>query len=104
MYGSVDFVLNLGNADMAKRRDADPQPQPPPTRREKLAEARRKARLKRSAREKWIIDKLNRGMSITVLAARQGVTLRRMQIFCGRYSPGERLRRPPNIWRYRSTV
>ena len=87
---------------MAKRRDADPQP--PPTRREKLAEARRKARLKRSAREKWIIDKLNRGMSITVLAARQGVTLRRMQIFCGRYSPGERLRRPPNIWRYRSTV
>jgi hypothetical protein len=54
---------------MAKRRDADPQP--PPTRREKLAEARRKARLKRDSREKWIIDKLNRGMSITELAARQ---------------------------------
>ena len=63
---------------MANRRDADPQP--PPTRREKLAEARRKARAKRDAREKWIIDKLNGGMSVTELAARQGVTLRRMQI------------------------
>src|SRR5271167_4930219 len=63
---------------MAKRRVADPPP--PPTRREKLAEARRKARLKRNAREKWMIDKLNRGMSVTELAARQGVTLRRMQI------------------------
>ena len=62
---------------MAKRRDADPQP----TQREKAADARRKARLKRDAREKWIIDKLNRGMSVTELAARQGVTLRRMQIF-----------------------
>jgi hypothetical protein len=40
----------------------------------------RKARLKRDAREKWVIDKLNRGMSVTELAARQGVTLRRMQI------------------------
>ena len=55
---------------MANRRDADPQP--PPTRREKLAEARRKARAKRDAREKWIIDKLNRGMSVTELAARRG--------------------------------
>jgi hypothetical protein len=63
---------------MANRRDADPQP--PPTRRERLAEGRRKARLKRNAREQWIVDKLNRGMSFTELAARQGVTLRRMQI------------------------
>ncbi len=55
---------------MAKRRDADPQP--PPTQREKAADARRKARLKRDALEKWIIDKLNRGMSVTELAARQG--------------------------------
>jgi hypothetical protein len=64
---------------MAKRQNADPKP--PPTRRDKAAEARREARLKRDAREKWIIDKLNRGMSVTELAARQGVTLRRMQIF-----------------------
>jgi hypothetical protein len=58
-------------------------PKPPPTRPERLAEARRKARLKRSAREKWIIDKLNRGMSLVKLAAREGVTLRRMQILVG---------------------
>ncbi len=63
---------------MAKRQHADPNP--PPTRRQKAAEARRKARLKKDAREKWIIDKLNRGMSVVELAARQGVTLRRMQI------------------------
>src|SRR5271166_6410620 len=63
---------------MAKRQHADPNP--PPTRRQKAAEARRKARLKRNAREKWIIDKLNRGMSVVELTARQGVTLRRMQI------------------------
>src|SRR5271169_1855833 len=63
---------------MAKPQHADSKPSP--TRRQKLAEARRKARLKRDAREKWIIDKLNRGMSVTELAARQGVMLRRMQI------------------------
>jgi len=54
---------------MAKRQDANPKP---PTRCEKLADARHKARLKRNAREKWIVDKLNRGMSLTELAARQG--------------------------------
>ena len=63
---------------MAKRKDADPKP--PPTRRDKAAEVRRKARLKRDSREEWIIDKLNRGMSVAELATRQGVTLRRMQI------------------------
>ena len=45
---------------MAQRQYANPKP---PTRREKLAETRRKVRLKRDAREKWIIDKLNQGMS-----------------------------------------
>jgi hypothetical protein len=78
MRGSLDFVLNFGSAQMAKRQDADPKP--PPTRREKAAEARRKARLKRDAGEKWIIDKLNLSISVAELAARQGVTLRRMQI------------------------
>jgi hypothetical protein len=63
---------------MAKGLHANPKP--PPTRREKAVEARRNARLKRDAREKRIIDKLNRGMSLTELAAREGVTLRRMQI------------------------
>jgi hypothetical protein len=63
---------------MAKRQHAVPQP--PPTRLEKAAEARRKVRLKRDAREKWIIDRLNRGMSVTEVAARQEVTRRRMQI------------------------
>src|SRR5271166_6891404 len=63
---------------MAKGLHANPQT--PPTRRDKAAEARRKARLKKDARENRIIDNLNRGMSVTELAARQGVTLRRMQI------------------------
>src|SRR5271166_4949089 len=63
---------------MAKGLHANPQT--PPTRRDKAAEARRKARLKRDAREKRIVDRLNRGMSLAELAARQGVTLRRMQI------------------------
>ncbi|MBV8104268.1 MAG: hypothetical protein JO223_06530 [Hyphomicrobiales bacterium] len=56
------------------------KPQTPPTRREKLADARRKARLEREAREKRIIDGLNRGMSVAELTAREGVTRRRMQI------------------------
>jgi len=63
---------------MAKGLHANPQT--PATRRDKAAEARRKARLKKDARENRIIDNLNRGMSVTELAARQGVTLRRMQI------------------------
>ncbi len=63
---------------MAEELDANPQT--PSTRRDKAAEARRKARLEKDAREKRIIDRLNRGMSIAELAAREGVTLRRMQI------------------------
>jgi len=63
---------------MARGQDAETQP--PPTRRDKAAAARRKARLRRDARERRIIDKLNRGLSEAELAAREGVTLRRMQI------------------------
>jgi hypothetical protein len=87
---------------MAKRRDADPQP--PPTRRERLAEARHEARLKRAAHEKRIVGKLNRGMSVAELAARQGVTLRRMQILV-RDILAKRAPSPPaEFWRSRSTV
>ncbi len=63
---------------MARGQDAETQPLP--TRRDKAAAARRKARLRRDARERRIIDKLNRGLSEAELAAREGVTLRRMQI------------------------
>ncbi len=58
----------------------DAVPQPPAARSDRSVEARREARLKRDARERRIIDKLNRGVSIAELAAREGVTLRRMQI------------------------
>ena len=63
---------------MAKRQDADPKP--PPTRREKAAEARRKARLKRDTQREMDHRQAQSSISVAELAARQGVTLRRMQI------------------------
>ena len=51
-----------------------------PVRRDRSVEARREARLKKDARERRIIGMLNRGVSIAEIAAREGVTLRRMQI------------------------
>ena len=61
---------------MAELQDAVPQP----VRRDRSVEARREARLKKDARERRIIGMLNRGVSIAEIAAREGVTLRRMQI------------------------
>ena len=52
----------------------------PATRRDRSVEARREARLKKYARERRIVDRLNRGVSMAELAASEGVTLRRMQI------------------------
>ncbi len=63
---------------MAKSEDAVPQP--PAPRRDRSMEARRKARRKKGARERQIVDLLNRGFSTAELAAAEGVTLRRMQI------------------------
>ena len=79
----------------------DVVPQPPATRRDRSVEARRQARLKRDSREGRIIDKLNRGVSMAELAAREGVTLRRMQILVQNILARRRLSRPPNIWRCR---
>ena len=62
---------------MAELQGAVPQP---PVRRDRSAEARREARLKKDARERRIIGMLNRGVSIAEIAARESVTLRRMQI------------------------
>lgn len=56
-----------------------PIPQPP-VRPDRSAEARREARRKKDAREKHIVNLLNRGVSMAELAARERVTLRRMQI------------------------
>src|SRR5271165_1661451 len=53
---------------------------PQPVRRDRSVEARREARLKKDTRERRIIGMLNRGVSIAEIAAREGVTLRRMQI------------------------
>jgi hypothetical protein len=53
---------------------------------------------------KRIVGKLNRGMSVAELAARQGVTLRRMQILV-RDILAKRAPSPPaEFWRSRSTV
>ena len=53
---------------------------PATVRRDRSIEARREARRKKHVRERRIVDLLNRGLSTAELAAREGVTLRRMQI------------------------
>ena len=53
---------------------------PAAVRRDRSIEARREARRKKHVRERRIVDLLNRGVSMAELAAREGVTLRRMQI------------------------
>jgi hypothetical protein len=54
---------------------------PAPARRDRsIVAPRREARRQKGARERRIIDLLNRGVSIAELAASEGVTLRRMQI------------------------
>jgi hypothetical protein len=53
---------------------------PAPDRRDRSIEARLRARRKKGARERHIIDLLNRGVSLAEIAASRGVTLRRMQI------------------------
>ncbi len=58
----------------------DAVPHPTAVRRDRSVEARREAQLKKDARERRIVDGLNRGVSMAELAAREGVTLRRMQI------------------------
>jgi hypothetical protein len=58
----------------------DVVPHPTAVRRDRSIEARRKARRKKGARERRIINLLNRGVSVAELAASEGVTLRRMQI------------------------
>ena len=58
----------------------DAVPHPAPDRRDRSIEARREARRKKGARERQIINLLNRGVSVAEIAASQGVTLRRMQI------------------------
>ncbi len=62
---------------MADSPDAAAQP---PVRRDRSVEARREARRKKHARERRIVDFLNRGVSMAELAAREGVTRRRMQM------------------------
>jgi hypothetical protein len=81
---------------MAKSEDAVPQP--PAPRRDRSIEARRKARRKKGARERQIVDLLNRGVSTAELAAAEGVTLRRMQILLKQSSPGTPLQPLRNIW------
>src|SRR5271165_3343003 len=61
---------------MAELQDALPQP----VRRDRSVEARREARLKKDTRERRIIGMLDLGVSMAEIAAREGVTLRRMQI------------------------
>ena len=62
---------------MAELQDAVPLP---PVRRDRSVEARRDARLKKDARERRIVDLLDRGVSMAELAVREGVTLRGMQM------------------------
>jgi hypothetical protein len=50
-----------------------------PVRRDRSAAARRVARLMRIAREERIISLLNRGFSVAEIAAREGLSLRRMR-------------------------
>ena len=63
---------------MAEVQDLDAHPAT--VRRDRPIDARREARRRRHARERRIVDWLNRGVSMAELAAREGVTLRRMQI------------------------
>ena len=58
----------------------DALPRPAPDRRDRSIEARLRARRKKGARERHIIDLLNRGVSLAEIATSRGVTLRRMQI------------------------
>ena len=58
----------------------DVVPHPTAVRRDRSIDARREARRKKHVRERRIVDLLNRGVSMAELAAREGVTLRRMQI------------------------
>src|SRR5208337_5624613 len=72
----VFTFCSIRRRPLAELQDALPQP----VRRDRSVEARREARLKKDARERRIISMLNRGVSMVELAAREGVTLRRMQI------------------------
>jgi len=67
---------SIGRGPLAELQDALTQPD----RLDRTIEARREARLKKDARERRIGGMLNRGVSIVEIAAREGVTLRRMQI------------------------
>src|SRR5271166_718971 len=72
----VFTFCSIRRRPLAELQDALPQP----VRRDRSVEARREARLKKDARERRIIGMLNRGVSIAEIAARERVTLRRMQI------------------------
>jgi DNA-binding CsgD family transcriptional regulator len=87
---------------MAKSEDAVPQP--PASRRDRSIEGRRKARRKKGARERRIVDLLNRGISTAEIAAAEGVTLRRMQILVKTILARHALRPLRTIWPSRSAA
>jgi DNA-binding CsgD family transcriptional regulator len=59
--------------------DSAEDPLGPPVRRDRSAAARRAARLRKVTREARIIGLLNRGVSVAEIAAREGLSLKRMR-------------------------
>jgi len=59
---------------------SNPAENPPAIRRDRSVEARKAARLKKAAKEARIINQLNGGAAIAELAAREGVTERRIRM------------------------
>jgi hypothetical protein len=63
----------------------------------------RQAQLKKDAREKRIIDRLNRACRSQNSRLARGDAEKDADPSCGRSSPDERLHRSQNTWRYKST-
>src|SRR5574337_289140 len=74
------FLPSFSSTPLKENQLSNPAENPPPVRRDRSAEARKAARLKKAAREARFINQLNGGALSAELAAREGVTERRIRM------------------------
>jgi DNA-binding NarL/FixJ family response regulator len=72
-------LRRIDKGSAAPTRSADATLPGPPVRRQRLVAARRTAGLSRAEREARIVSLLNRGVAIAEIAAREGLSLKRMR-------------------------
>jgi DNA-binding CsgD family transcriptional regulator len=72
-------LRRIDKGSAAPTRSADATLPGPPVRRQRSVAARRTAGLSRAEREARIVSLLNRGVAIAEIAAREGLSLKRMR-------------------------